>query len=56
MELDAALRKGFRLGDWEVRPIEGLVTGAEGSQTAAGGLGRPGPKGNAVAKHCQSLF
>ena len=31
MELDAALRKGFRLGDWEVRPIEGLVTGAEGS-------------------------
>ena len=31
MELDAALRKGFRLGDWEVRPIEGLVTGAQGS-------------------------
>ena len=31
MELDAALRKGFRLGDWEVKPIEGLVTGAEGS-------------------------
>jgi DNA-binding winged helix-turn-helix (wHTH) protein len=31
MELDAALRMGFRLGDWEVKPIEGLVTGAEGS-------------------------
>jgi len=31
MELDAALRKGFRLGDWEVRPIEGLVKGATDS-------------------------
>jgi len=31
MELDDALRKGFRLGDWEIRPIEGLVSGAHGS-------------------------
>jgi DNA-binding winged helix-turn-helix (wHTH) protein len=29
MELDAELRMGFRLGDWEIRPIEGLVKGAQ---------------------------
>jgi DNA-binding winged helix-turn-helix (wHTH) protein/TolB-like protein/tetratricopeptide (TPR) repeat protein len=32
MELDAALRMGFRLGDWEVRPIEGLVGNAKESR------------------------
>ncbi|MDP6695443.1 MAG: winged helix-turn-helix domain-containing protein [Gammaproteobacteria bacterium] len=32
MELDVALRKGFRLGDWEIRPIEGLVTGPQGAR------------------------
>ena len=32
MKLDAALRKGFRLGDWIVRPIEGVVVGAEESR------------------------
>ena len=31
MELDVALRKGFRLGDWGISPIEGLVSGAHGS-------------------------
>jgi DNA-binding winged helix-turn-helix (wHTH) protein/TolB-like protein/tetratricopeptide (TPR) repeat protein len=32
MELDAALRMGFRLGDWVVRPIEGVVAGANESR------------------------
>lgn len=30
MELDVALRKGFRLGEWVVKPIEGLLEGAQG--------------------------
>jgi DNA-binding winged helix-turn-helix (wHTH) protein/TolB-like protein/Tfp pilus assembly protein PilF len=32
MELDATLRMGFRLGDWVVRPIEGVVVGANESR------------------------
>jgi DNA-binding winged helix-turn-helix (wHTH) protein/tetratricopeptide (TPR) repeat protein len=32
MELDAALRMGFRLGDWVVRPIEGVVGGVNESR------------------------
>ena len=32
MELDGTLRKGFRLGDWIVRPIEGVVLGANESR------------------------
>ncbi len=32
MELDVALRMGFRLGDWVVRPIEGVVGGANESR------------------------
>ncbi len=32
MQLDVTLRKGFRLGDWEVRPIEGLLEGAQGAR------------------------
>ena len=32
MKIDATLRQGFRLGDWVVRPIEGLVTGAQGAR------------------------
>ena len=30
MELDVTLRKGFRLGDWDVRPIEGLLDSSQG--------------------------
>ena len=32
MKLDGSLRKGFRLGDWIVRPIEGVVVGAQESR------------------------
>ncbi|MEJ2138968.1 MAG: winged helix-turn-helix domain-containing protein [Gammaproteobacteria bacterium] len=32
MDLDAALRKGFRLGEWAVKPIEGLLEGTQGTR------------------------